>query len=152
MPRRARKRAALLGELGPRGSPHPTTSQLEEAAEKRGERCPRNGGHGAIKAGESPLEGCKCLEQADSLLTHGCPDGRGFPVPGGIWPPADGFPVKQPLHPVPHPHVLQTQGGEGNATPPISPPMPGLPGSLNLLQRAAHALQHTDLTALSLLG
>ena len=61
MPRRARKRAALgvagrtWGPVAAHILPLARGGRLEEAAEKRGERCPRNEGHGAIKGGERLL-------------------------------------------------------------------------------------------------
>ena len=117
MPRRARNRAALgvagrtRGPVAAHILPLARGGRLEEAAEKRGERYPRNEGHGAIKAGERLLEGCKCLG-ATLILSS--------PTAALM---EEGFPSLAPIRrlPNPHPHVLQTQGGGGNAASPLSP-------------------------------
>ena len=126
MPRRARNRAALgvagrtRGPVAAHILPLARGGRLEEAAEKSGERYPRNEGHGAIKAGERLLEGCKCL---GATLIPSSPIaalmGEGFPSLGG----KPGFPSLAPIRrlPNPHPHVLQTQRGGGNASSPLSP-------------------------------
>ena len=139
MPRRARNRAALgvagrtRGPVAAHILPLARGSRLEEAAEKSGERYPRNEGHGAIKAGERLLEGCKCL---GATLIPSSPTaalmGEGFPSLGG----KPGFPVPGPHQTAsqsPPPRASDSKRGRQCLLSPL-PTTTGLPGSLNLPQ------------------